>query len=187
MKDVDFTHRVHIDIADGQLAPKLIDADKVWWPHTMEADIHMMYKQPLEHLEKVILKKPQLVILHAEAEGDFYMAAEALRAAGIRTGVALLPETAAITIQPALDMIDHVLVFSGHLGHFGGHVNLDLLDKVRALKVMKPALEIGWDGGINDRNAHELAKAGVDVLNAGGFIHGAKDSKKAYATLKAKV
>ncbi|MGH7237825.1 MAG: hypothetical protein ACREGF_04790, partial [Candidatus Saccharimonadales bacterium] len=80
--------------------------------------------------------------------------------------------------------IDHVLVFSGHLGNFGGHADLKLLDKVKQIKAAQPRLEIGWDGGVNDRNAAKLAEAGVQVLNAGGYLHGAKNPAEAYQKLK---
>jgi pentose-5-phosphate-3-epimerase len=61
---------------------------------------------------------------------------------------------------------------------------MNLLDKVKELRKLKPTLEIGWDGGVNDRNARQLAEGGVDVLNVGGFIHSAEDSRAAYAKLK---
>ena len=48
---------------------------------------------------------------------------------------------------------------------------------------MKPSLEIGWDGGINDQNAQVLARGGVDVLNTGGFIHHAAQPAAAYQAL----
>jgi ribulose-phosphate 3-epimerase len=98
--------------------------------------------------------------------------------------VALLPETKVETIAPALSLIDHVLIFSGKLGHFGGHADLKLLNKVKQLKQLKPTLEIGWDGGVSDKNAQALAEGGVDVLNAGGYLHGTQNAAKAYAKLK---
>src|SRR5690606_29724349 len=92
-------------------------------------------------------------------------------AAGIAVGVALLAKTPVEVIEPALSEIDHVLVFSGSLGHFGGRANTHLLTKVLHLKQLKPSLEIGWDGGINDKNAAVLAAGGVDGLNTGASIH----------------
>ena len=53
-----------------------------------------------------------------------------------------------------------------------GVADLNLLEKVRKLKQLKPQLEIGWDGGANDQNARALAEGGVDVLNCGGYLHG---------------
>ncbi|MGI0133798.1 MAG: hypothetical protein ACREBW_02415, partial [Candidatus Micrarchaeaceae archaeon] len=82
------------------------------------------------------------------------------------------------------DMIDHVLIFSGHLGHFGGSADTRLLAKVRELRSLKPSVEIGWDGGVNATNAAELAAGGVDVLNVGGFIQHAVNPVQAYSYLE---
>jgi ribulose-phosphate 3-epimerase len=106
---------------------------------------------------------------------------------GIETGIALLQETPVEAIVPALPLIDHVLIFSGTLGKVGGTADLGLLDKVAALRQLKPQLEIGWDGGINDTNARQLVEGGVSILNVGGFIQKAADPEAAYATLVDKV
>lgn len=180
-----FATRVHIDIMDGVFAPtKSVNLDQVWWPGGVRADLHVMVADPFEHVELYLALGPQLVIVHAEAEGDFMTFAEILHRHGIETGVALLQDTPVDTIVPALSMIDHALVFAGDLGHFGGHADLGLLDKVKQLRTVKPSLEIGWDGGINDTNALELADGGVDVLNVGGYIQRSDDSAAAYERLR---
>jgi ribulose-phosphate 3-epimerase len=183
-----YAHRIHIDLADGLFTRnKLMDIENVWWPGGVRADLHVMYKQPFEHLETLVALRPQLIIVHAEAEGDFMDFAEQAHRYGIEVGVALLPETPVATIQPALEVIDHVLIFSGNLGHFGGHADLSLLGKAQQLKSLKPRLELGWDGGVNDQNAKILALGGIDVLNAGGYLHGAVAPGTAYATLRAAI
>jgi len=180
-----FATRVHIDVMDGTFAPvKSINLDQSWWPGGVRADLHMMVENPFDHVELYRALGPQLVIVHAEAAGDFMAFAEAMHKHGIETGVALLQETSVDTIAPALSMIDHVLIFSGDLGHFGGTADLGLLDKVRHLRELKPTLEIGWDGGINDQNIYKLAEAGVDVLNVGGFIQRADNPEQAYEKLR---
>jgi ribulose-phosphate 3-epimerase len=179
-----FARRVHIDLSDGSLAPnRLIDLDKVWWPGGVRADLHAMLADPFAHVELYRVLGPQLVIVHAEAKGDFGAFADIMHHHGIETGIALLPETDVSLIEPGLDIIDHVMIFSGKLGFFGGQADLRLLDKVKRLKQLKPTLEIGWDGGINDKNARELVRGGVDVLNVGGFIHRSEDPDEAYETL----
>jgi ribulose-phosphate 3-epimerase len=176
--------RVHIDVADGKLAPsKLIAINDIWWPGGMRADIHVMYQQPFKHAKALLALRPQMVVVHAEAEGDFVAFAEQAHAHGVEVGVALLPQTSPELIRPALAWVDHVLVFSGNLGYFGGHADLRLITKVKHLRELKPQLEIGWDGGINDKNARALAMSGVDVLNVGGFIQRAPDPVAAYAQL----
>ncbi|MGH7142228.1 MAG: hypothetical protein ACREF5_02010 [Candidatus Saccharimonadales bacterium] len=184
-----FAGRIHIDVADGQLAPRrLIDLDRLWWPGNVTVDIHVMYKEPFEHTELIIVQHPQLVIVHAEADGDFLTFANRMHQHGIEVGVALLPPTRVEMIQPALSNIDHVLVFSGNLGYQGdSQVNLGLLKKVKTLRELKPTVEIGWDGGVNSQNVQSLAEAGVDVINVGGFIQNAADPKQIYSTLESLV
>jgi ribulose-phosphate 3-epimerase len=179
-----FATRIHIDLADGQFAPtKTIPIDQVWWPGGVRADVHVMYKEPFRHTKLLLDLRPQLIIVHAEADGDFVEFAEIAHSQGVEVGVALKPETMPNTIEPALPWIDHVLIFSGHLGHFGGQANTHLLTKVLYLHRLKPQLEIGWDGGINNQNAHVLAAGGIEVLNVGGFIQHAADPLGAYRTL----
>lgn len=181
---VPFATRIHIDFADGEFTnTKTPSLDQAWWPHTMQADLHIMYKNPSQYLEAIIPLNPRLVIIHAEAEGDFMAFADALHQAGIQAGVALLAETKVDTIRPFMDSVDHVLIFSGELGHFGGKADLDLLTKIHEVKQLKKDITVGWDGGINADNITHLADGGVDVLNVGGFIQRAEDPQAAYQTL----
>jgi len=183
-----YAHRIHIDLADGVFTPnQLMDVENIWWPAGVRADLHVMYQHPFDHFPALIALRPQLIIVHAEAEGDFMEFAAECHRHGVEVGVALLPETPVEAIQPALSLVDHVLIFSGHLGHFGGHADMSLLGKVQQLRQLKPQLEIGWDGGVNDQNARALALGGVDVLNAGGYLHGALAPKTAYLKLLAEV
>jgi ribulose-phosphate 3-epimerase len=181
-----FALRVHIDVSDGSLAPnKLVELDRVWWPGGLRADLHVMLARPFEHVELYRALGPQMVIVHAEAKGDFAAFADVMHSHGIETGIALLPETDVEVIAPGLDMIDHVMIFSGKLGFFGGQADLSLLAKVARLKELKPSVEIGWDGGINDQNARQLVQGGVEVLNVGGFIHRNNNPEAAYESLVA--
>lgn len=181
-----FAERVHIDMMDGRFAgPLSIGLSETYWPDGLQIDLHLMYQEPAYALDDVLELKPTLVIVHAEADGDFGRWAAALHQAGIQVGVALLPVTPVDAIAPALPVIDHVLIFSGNLGHQGGSTaDLRLLSKARRLRELKPELEIGWDGGINGKNASEIERGGVDVLNVGGYIQHAIDPARAYATLK---
>ncbi len=182
---ISFAHRVHIDLGDGEFTPnKLVTVDQVWWPGGMRADLHVMYKRPFDHLEALVSLGPQLIIVHAEADGDFPGFVKFVHQHGIEAGIALLQDTPVDTIMPALELIDHVLVFSGNLGYQGGSkADLKLLDKVKAIKAAKPTIEIGWDGGINESNIKKIAQAGVEVANVGGYFQKAKDVAKAYVTL----
>jgi ribulose-phosphate 3-epimerase len=178
-----FAKRIHVDLADGVFAPKLLDVSKLWWPEDRTIDVHLMYQRPLYYLEALVALKPSLVIVHAEADGDFSQVVGVLKNAGIKVGVALLATTPVDAILSEISKIDHVLIFSGSLGHFGGNANLDLLNKASKIKSISPDIELGWDGGINEDNAKMLVKGGVNVLDVGGFIQRADNPIDAYAKL----
>lgn len=180
-----FAKRIHIDFMDGTFAPtKSPGLRQAWWPPHMKADLHVMYEHPEAELDEIISLKPHLVIVHAEAKGNFVVIARRLHEANIKAGVAILAKTPIKVIETALEHTDHLLIFSGDLGHFGGRVDLDLLEKVVEAKKLKPELEIGWDGGINDTNIRQLVEGGVDVLNVGGYIQRAEKPHERYDILQ---
>jgi ribulose-phosphate 3-epimerase len=177
--------RIHLDFTDGLFAKsKTISLEQAWLPEGVVVDMHIMHQAPGIEVSTIIKLKPHLVIVHAEAEGSFVKLAEKLHAAGIKTGVALLPKTDPYDLRASIKHIDHVLIFSGDLGHFGGEADLKLLHKVKHLRHLKPDLEIGWDGGINDKNAEQLVAGGINVLNVGGYLQRAQDPKGAYDYLQ---
>ena len=179
-----FAKRIHLDCMDGKFAPtKSPGLNHLQWHHNLEVDLHLMYEHPENEIDEIIRLKPELVIVHAEAGGNFVVIARQLHEANIRIGVALLPKTPIDVIKPALEYTDHVLIFSGDLGHFGGSANLVLLDKVKKAKDLNPELEIGWDGGVSDTNVAQLVDAGVDVLNVGGYIQRAEKPAERYDIL----
>jgi ribulose-phosphate 3-epimerase len=180
-----FAVRLHLDFMDGLFTPtKSPELTQIWWPAGVKADVHIMYRQPAKTLPVILKHKPHLVVIHAEAEGNFQEFANALHEAGIKVGVAILAKTPVEPLRRAIESIDHVLIFSGDLGRFGGRADLSLLKKVTKLREYKSSLEIGWDGGINEHNIEALIKGGIDVLNVGGFIQKADNPGAAYAKLK---
>lgn len=179
-----FAKRVHIDFSDGKLAPvPLINPIQAYWPEGVLADLHLMIKNPTEHLETVISLKPNMAIIHAEAEGDLLGMMRELRAVNIKTGVALLQATDPDAARELIADADHVLIFSGDLGHFGGTADTTLLAKVAKIRAINANVEVGWDGGVGPDNVSQLSLGGVEVLDVGGHIQQAPDPQEAYATL----
>ncbi len=181
-----FATRVHIDLMDGDFAPTHSPSlEHVWWPHELEADIHLMYRRPMDYLHQLIKLKPRMVIIHNEVEVHHMHFCAELHQHGIETGLAILQETPVKYAEQIMHSFDHVLVFSGHLGYHGGHADLAMLHKVKQIREHHPDVEIGWDGGITAENAELLIGAGVDVLNVGAFIQKSADPRAAYDTLEA--
>ena len=89
-----FTRRVQIDVTDGIFAPtQTLDVTNIWWPKNWEADLHLMAARPSEHLDTILKLEPALCILHAEASEDLTPTINTLKEAGIKFGIALLPQT----------------------------------------------------------------------------------------------
>jgi ribulose-phosphate 3-epimerase len=181
-----FAERIHIDLMDGVFAPSVSPTlDSVWWPFTQQADIHLMYKTPMDYLPLLIKLQPRMVVIHNEADVHHMHFAAELHKAGIMAGLAILQDTPIDWAHQIMHSFDHVLIFSGHLGYHGGEADLGLLQKVAYVREHHPDAEIGWDGGVNAENAQALIDGGVDVLNVGGFIQKSANPNDAYATLEA--
>jgi ribulose-phosphate 3-epimerase len=179
-----FAERVHIDLADGDFAPtQSVRVDEISWPKNWQVDIHVMYRQPQSILAELVAKKPSMIILHAEAEGDVATMLAQIKQAGVKAGIALLKPTVADTVQPLIAAADHVLIFSGDLGHFGGTADMLQIEKVRKVRALNPQVEIGWDGGANLANAYTLSLGGVKVINVGAAISQAEAPAEAYKQL----
>ncbi|HUY53053.1 MAG TPA: hypothetical protein VMV24_00560 [Candidatus Dormibacteraeota bacterium] len=177
-----FAKRVHIDIADDIFAPKLLDVKKIWLPNVL-TDIHVMYDNPMSIIKRLIDLKPNLVIVHYESEIDINEIANIIKSNGIKFGVAILQQTDVDVLRQFRDVLDHVLIFSGNLGFFGGNADMSIMPKASDIKNLNPNIEVGWDGGINLSNAKILSDNHVDVLNVGGYIHKSADPSQAYASL----
>ena len=181
-----FAKRIHIDLMDGVFAPTVSPSlSEIGLPHGPLVDIHLMYQEPMDALERLIHLKPHMVIIHNEAHVHHMHFVAELHKHDIKVGLAILQHTPIEHAYQIMHSFDHVLVFSGDLGHHGGTADMGLLDKVSKIRSHHFDAEIGWDGGINAENVRELVQAGVDVLNVGGYVQKAVDPQVAYGTLLA--
>jgi len=175
---------VHVDLTDGEFAPSFtVGVNQLWWPQEWQVDIHAMVSHPSQYVDALIQMKPHSIVFHAEVDEDLTPIIQKIKAVGIKAGVALLKTTVPETVRTYIENADHVLVFSGDLGHYGGSASLMQLEKVRLIRNIRPTVEIGWDGGANLENVYSLTQGGVDVVNCGGVIHAAADPAATYKKL----
>jgi len=183
-----FAERVHIDITDGEFAPTLtVSVPELWAPEGWVVDIHAMVNNLEEYVPKLIALRPHLIIVHAEATGDVVQALRQIKQAGIMAGLALLRPTVPRTVEAMIKEAEHILIFSGELGKFGGSASLMQLEKIRLITAINPNVEIGWDGGIMVDNAYSLVHGGVHVLNVGGAIQRASDPHAIFMQLQQEI
>lgn len=180
----EFVTRVHVDFSDGTLAPTpTIDVNQIWWPKEWQIDIHAMVADPTKYVDTLIGLKPTMIIFHAEVKTDLIPIIQKIKASGIKAGLAVQRPTVPSDIAALIEAADHVTVFSGNLGEYGGTASLMQLEKVRLIRNIHAGVEIGWDGGITVENAFSLAQGGVDVMYVGSAIQKAADAKEAYDSL----
>lgn len=183
-----FAELVHIDISDGEFAPVFLTGiDELWAPEGWTVDIHAMVNNLSDYIPKLIALRPRTIIIHAEATGDVISALRQIKQANIRAGLALLKPTVPIAVAEMIKQAEHVMIFSGELGRFGGTASMMQLEKIRLIKSINPNIEVGWDGGVMIENAYSLVQGGVDVLNVGGVIQKATNPKEVFSKLQQEI
>ncbi|MEL7217159.1 MAG: ribulose-phosphate 3-epimerase, partial [Pseudomonadota bacterium] len=114
---------VHIDVMDGHYVPNITigpDVVKALRPHTDKPfDVHLMIAPVDPYLEAFAEAGADIITVHPEAGPHVHRTLQAIRAAGMKPGVALNPGTPADIIDPVMDDIDLILVMSVNPG-FGG-------------------------------------------------------------------
>jgi ribulose-phosphate 3-epimerase len=144
-----------------------------------------MMTHPEGQFENICAIQPQLVITHFEAPFDHEAFFIQLRDVDIKIGLAINVETTIEQVKDLLSNIDHLVVFTGRLGHNGGEFRGDCLEKIAQARAINPSLEIGVDGGLNQETARLAVEAGADILDVGSFIHDAEDPEIAYVAVQA--
>ena len=180
--------RIHLDIMDGTFTDnKSLPLEDAIWPSQYQIDIHLMVAEPMNYIDLLINKRPHMVIIHNEANVHHMLFSAKLHEFDIQTGLALLKDTPVDYAKQIIHSFDHVLIFSGDLGHYGGVADLNQLTKVDQINEIYPGVEIGWDGGVNSENAKEIKDKGVEILNVGSYLSKSSDFKNAYDKLEGSI
>ncbi|WP_299082628.1 ribulose-phosphate 3-epimerase [uncultured Ruegeria sp.] len=166
---------VHVDVMDGHFVPNLTfgpPAVKAFRPHVKTVmDVHLMITPVDPYIQAYADAGADILTAHVEAGPHTHRTLQAIRAAGMKAGVALNPGTPAETVEHLLDLADLVCVMTVNPG-FGGQKFIDMTDKVRKLRQMigdRP-IHIEIDGGVDPLTAPLVAAAGADVLVAGSAV-----------------
>jgi ribulose-phosphate 3-epimerase len=184
---------VHVDVMDGHFVPNLTfgpPAVKAFRKHvTTVMDVHLMIAPVDPYIDAYADAGADILTAHVEAGPHIHRTLQAIRAAGMKAGVALNPGTPAEAVEHVLDLCDLVCVMTVNPG-FGGQSFIDMTAKVRRLREMigdRP-VHIEIDGGVDPQTAPLVVRAGADVLVAGRRCSGAGRSmhRRSTATTSAR-
>ena len=182
----------HIDIMDGVFVPNIsfgmpvLDAIQKHAKKTI--DVHLMIIDPDRYITTFKKLGADVLTVHYEACTHLHRTLQAIKAEGMKAGVALNPHTNVDVLEDVIQDIDVVCIMSVNPG-FGGQSFIEntyaKVEKLKALINKKNATTIiEIDGGVTDKNAKQLVAAGADVLVAGSYVFSAQDPIATIAHLK---
>ncbi|MCZ8332070.1 MAG: ribulose-phosphate 3-epimerase [Flavobacterium sp.] len=182
----------HIDIMDGVFVPNIsfgmpvLDAINKHAKKTI--DVHLMIIDPDRYISTFKKLGADVLTVHYEACTHLHRTLQAIKAEGMKAGVALNPHTNIDLLEDVIQDIDLVCIMSVNPG-FGGQSFIEntftKVEKLKALINRKNASTlIEIDGGVTNKNAKQLVDAGADVLVAGSYVFGANNPIATIADLK---
>jgi ribulose-phosphate 3-epimerase len=182
----------HIDIMDGVFVPNISFGMPVLEAITKHAkktiDVHLMIVDPDRYINTFAKLGSNILTVHYEACTHLHRTLQAIKAEGMKAGVALNPHTNIDLLEDVINDIDMVCLMSVNPG-FGGQSFIEntysKIEKLKELIIRKKAntiIEI--DGGVTDKNAKQLVQAGADVLVAGSYVFKAENPIETIVGLK---
>lgn len=182
----------HIDIMDGVFVPNISFGMPVLKAITKHAkktiDVHLMIVDPDRYIQTFADLGSTILTVHYEACTHLHRTVQAIKAAGMKAGVALNPHTPIAVLEDIIIDLDLVCLMSVNPG-FGGQSFIEnTYKKVQQLKNLidfsKSSCLIEIDGGVTDKNANALIEVGANVLVAGSYVFSAENPTETIADLK---
>ncbi|MCO6481777.1 MAG: ribulose-phosphate 3-epimerase [Flavobacteriales bacterium] len=182
---------LHLDVMDGVFVPNIsfgFPVIKAIRPLSKKIfDVHLMIVDPDRYITAFRDAGADHLTVHYEACTHLHRTVQAIKAAGMKAGVAINPHTPVHLLTDILWDLDQVILMSVNPG-FGGqgfipgtYRKLNALNELRRIHGLSFLIEV--DGGINTDNAAELSRHGADALVAGNSVFGTSDPAEAIRRL----
>ncbi|TSE03596.1 MULTISPECIES: ribulose-phosphate 3-epimerase [Aquimarina] len=182
----------HIDIMDGVFVPNISFGMPVLRDIVKHAnktiDVHLMIVDPDRYIKTFADLGSNILTVHYEACTHLHRTLQAIKAEGMKAGVAINPHTNVNLLEDVINDIDLVCIMSVNPG-FGGQSFIEnTYKKVKQLREIivknnaNTLIEI--DGGVTSKNAKQLVEAGADVLVAGSFVFKSENPTQTIRELK---
>lgn len=182
----------HVDIMDGMFVPNIsfgFPVIKAIKKHaTKPLDVHLMIVDPDRYLQTFKDAGADILTVHYEACPHLHRTIQAIKALGMKAGVAINPHTSVNLLNDIISDVDSVLVMSVNPG-FGGqkfientYHKIGMLQEIIRAKKSQALIEI--DGGVDLKNYTKLIEEGANVLVAGNTVFSSPNPIQTISNLK---
>jgi ribulose-phosphate 3-epimerase len=186
---------LHFDIMDGHFVPNItfgpmiVEAlrDKTSLPFY----VHLMIERPDQYIERFADAGANLLSVHVEACTHLQRTIQNIKGQKVKAGVALNPATPLNTLEYVLGDLDAILVMTVNPGFGGQKFIKGMLPKIKNARQMIEErglkIDVGVDGGIDEKTAPLAVRSGANVLIAGSAIFNHADIKLVIQRLRQSV
>jgi ribulose-phosphate 3-epimerase len=200
---------IHLDIMDGHFVPNItfgpVVVKAIRSRTKLPLDAHLMIENPDWYIDDFINAGADIISVHIECFGKLKKHCQGLgkfpkeiesldeakllsvikkiKSIGKKAGLAFNPGSPLCLSKEILNELDEVLIMSVNPGFAGQGFMPEVLPKIKELrKIYKGDIKV--DGGINDKTASEVIRAGANILVTASYFFSASDPKKALELLK---
>ncbi|MDG1098581.1 MAG: ribulose-phosphate 3-epimerase, partial [Bacteroidia bacterium] len=144
----------HVDVMDGEFVPNIsfgFPVMKTLKKHANKTlDVHLMIVQPDRYIKEFAAAGADILTVHYEACTHLHRSIQAIKAEGMKAGVALNPHTPVDLLKDVVQDLDLVCIMSVNPGFGGQKFIHNTYAKVKQLRTMaedvNPELLIEIDG-----------------------------------------
>jgi ribulose-phosphate 3-epimerase len=186
---------LHLDVMDGRFVPNI-----TWGPKIigdlrkvtpLVFDAHLMIEEPERYVDDFRAAGCDRITFHYEATPHAQRLLAYLRSLGVKSGIAICPQTPVGLLQDLIEDCDTILVMSVNPGFSGQSFLPRALEKVREARALvedrNTECLIEVDGGVGETNARALVEAGARALVMGNSVFGAPDPAAALRRIRSLV
>jgi len=175
-----FSNEIHIDVADGDFVVGKsigIEAIQKIVPEKYEFNLHLMTFLTREGLATWSDTGAKRIFIYANAlrELEFEEAFRIIESKGKIAGIVIEPNETVEELEEYIKHASEVMIMGVRSGKSGQEFIGGVLPKLGQVRVIKPSLRIGVDGGINMETVKRLR--GFDFAVSSSAIFGGEPEK----------
>jgi len=167
-----FTDYVQVDLMDGVFVPsrsfpgeRINELEK-----SIPFEVHLMVQDPLHLMSAIGHPSLKQAIFHLESRVDPLAFTRAMKERGVKTGLAIRPETSVDQFHAFAPQVDTLLFLTVDPGFYGSPFKTEVLNKIEETRRRFPGKPIAVDGAVSLDNLNLFVGLGVDAVCVGSRI-----------------